>query len=341
MKKYSFALVLLLNLLHKTAAQQGLKGEYFDGTNFDRFVATRTDAKIDFEWFGTPPISGMKPQYCSIRWTGKLRAPKTGVYVFSARVDDGIRLWVDNKPMIDAWDLHDEGNFSNKITLQAGQMYDLKVEYFNAMREGQITLLWQIPDETDSYFGLFGKNFKPIGSQYFSQPMPNLPVKPNVLPPKPLVAQPKQAATKPATPLSNFPKTEAKPIKKIAPKPIQKPLVNLDTVSKYTAQNILFEKSKPVMLSESFVELDNLADMLRRFPRKTIIVEGHTDNVGDAVLNQKLSEERANTVADYLIKKGIAAARISWKGYGSSRPLPNNDGQKFHERNRRVEFIIQ
>ena len=68
---------------------------------------------------------------------------------------------------------------------------------------------------------------------------------------------------------------------------------------------------------------------------------GHTDNVGDAVANTKLSEQRAQAVVDYLIKKGISETRLTSQGFGGSRPITNENTVEGHARNRRVEFIIR
>ncbi len=95
------------------------------------------------------------------------------------------------------------------------------------------------------------------------------------------------------------------------------------------------------MLPESFEELDNLVAMLKRFPNKKVVVEGHTDNVGDSKLNLKLSEERASAVVDYLIKKGIKSDRLTWKGFGDMRPISTENTVEGHAQNRRVEFIIK
>ena len=95
------------------------------------------------------------------------------------------------------------------------------------------------------------------------------------------------------------------------------------------------------MLGESFSELDNFAAFLKRYPKLMLTVEGHTDNIGDLKLNLTLSEERAQAVMKYLVDKGIAANRIQAKGYGSSRPLINDNSTSGHLQNRRVEFIIR
>jgi outer membrane protein OmpA-like peptidoglycan-associated protein len=132
-----------------------------------------------------------------------------------------------------------------------------------------------------------------------------------------------------------------KPANKPTKQPTNKPTVNLDTVTKYTPKNVLFELSKPIMLPSSYTELDNLAAMLKRFPNKKVLVLGHTDNVGDAVANTKLSEQRAQTVVDYLIKKGISETRLTSQGFGGSRPITNENTAEAHAKNRRVEFIIR
>ena len=67
---------------------------------------------------------------------------------------------------------------------------------------------------------------------------------------------------------------------------------------------------------------------------------GYTDNIGDEESNIQLSEERAGSVTQYLINKGINKDRISYKGYGSKNPITNNDTEQEKEKNRRVEFIL-
>ena len=94
-----------------------LKAEYYDGTNFNKFVTAEYVSKIDQSWHHNPPVEGINPYKCSIRWTGKLKPGKSGVYSFSAQVDDGIRVWIDDRLIIDQWGLNDLGRF--KGTAQA------------------------------------------------------------------------------------------------------------------------------------------------------------------------------------------------------------------------------
>ena len=112
------------------------------------------------------------------RWTGRLLAPKSGKYTFSAKVDDGIRVWVGGTKVIDAWALHDSENFSGSITLEANKHYNLKVEYFNGIFEGEIQLLWVPPGEGNALTDLFSSSAKPVDAKYFSQPVTSKPANP-------------------------------------------------------------------------------------------------------------------------------------------------------------------
>ena len=96
MKKAIFILIILVGIfnIRSAIAQNGLKGEYFNGQDFDQFIGIKQVENIDFYWNDVAPMPGMNPNVCSVRWTGRLKSPQTGTYEFSARVDDGIRVWV-------------------------------------------------------------------------------------------------------------------------------------------------------------------------------------------------------------------------------------------------------
>lgn len=105
--------------------------------------------------------------------------------------------------------------------------------------------------------------------------------------------------------------------------------------------NIFFETGKYQLLEISFEELNKLVEMMKGSKTLEIKVKGHTDNVGDKIENIKLSEQRAKTVVDYLILKGIQPERLSYKGYGGAFPVANNKTEEGRAMNRRVEFTIQ
>lgn len=104
--------------------------------------------------------------------------------------------------------------------------------------------------------------------------------------------------------------------------------------------NLLFETGKAVIKNSSFVSLDKLAEVMKNNPQAKLKIEGHTDNVGDDDANQKLSDDRARAVKDYLEKKGAKWNQITSEGFGENRPVADNHSESGRRKNRRVEFIL-
>ena len=117
-------------------------------------------------------------------------------------------------------------------------------------------------------------------------------------------------------------------------------IIQVELPKKYTLNNVYFESGKATLDPKSFRELDDLIDYMKL--RKVISIEiaGHTDNVGTADNNLMLSQDRANTVRDYLIKKGIDENRVIAKGYGDTQPLASNDSDAGKQKNRRTEVRL-
>ena len=107
-----------------------------------------------------------------------------------------------------------------------------------------------------------------------------------------------------------------------------------------TLNNIVFETDKSDLLQSSCKELDKLVKYLMQNPSFKIEITGYTDNTGKEGDNIKLSEQRAKAVAGHLIKEGIDTKRITYKGYGSKKPLLPNDTEEHKRVNRRVEFKL-
>jgi large repetitive protein len=106
-------------------------------------------------------------------------------------------------------------------------------------------------------------------------------------------------------------------------------------------KRIQFKSGAAVLIKKSYKILDRIANMLRNNPRvKLVRIEGHTDDRGRARTNQRLSQSRAATVRDYLVKRGVARNRLTAVGYGETRPKVPNTSRKNRGFNRRVEFII-
>jgi OOP family OmpA-OmpF porin len=105
-------------------------------------------------------------------------------------------------------------------------------------------------------------------------------------------------------------------------------------------KTLLFEFGKATIKPSSFVALDELAESLINSPEKGLEIIGHTDNVGSASVNLKLSQDRANAVKKYLLSKGIEESRLVATGKGMTEPIADNNTAEGREKNRRVEFII-
>lgn len=104
--------------------------------------------------------------------------------------------------------------------------------------------------------------------------------------------------------------------------------------------NIFFDFGNANLRKESFPELDRVVKALKDNPKLEIEMSGHTDNVGPAEANLKLSNERADAVKKYLVAKQINEKRIISKGYGETKPVASNETDEGRQRNRRVEFTI-
>ncbi len=103
---------------------------------------------------------------------------------------------------------------------------------------------------------------------------------------------------------------------------------------------IYFDVGKAILKPQSFRSLNALVEFLNEYPNVVVEISGHTDNTGSAALNQRLSDARAKSVADYIIKMGVPKERITSKGYGPSKPKASNKTAAGRAQNRRVEFTI-
>jgi len=121
-------------------SSHGLYAEYFRNRDLSgRPFATRVDPQVNFDWGDGAPMTGMAADNFSVRWTGRLRAPRSGGYELFTRADDGTRLWFDGKLLIDDWTDHGPTLHSASLVLEAGQEHDLRIEYYqhggNALME--------------------------------------------------------------------------------------------------------------------------------------------------------------------------------------------------------------
>jgi len=107
-----------------------------------------------------------------------------------------------------------------------------------------------------------------------------------------------------------------------------------------TLGDVLFETGSSALRPGTASNLDQLVAFLRKYPDRSVMIEGHTDSVGSEAYNQALSERRANSVRSHLLRQGIDGARLTAMGSGKSAPVASNETATGRQQNRRVEIII-
>lgn len=116
--------------------------------------------------------------------------------------------------------------------------------------------------------------------------------------------------------------------------------IKLEPPKEFVLENVYFDSGKTTLKPNSTSALNNLVEVLKAKSTMVVEIQGHTDNVGKEEDNQKLSQGRAEAVKNYLISKGIAANRISAKGYGSSQPIADNGTDAGKAKNRRTSLKV-
>lgn len=141
------------------STQQGLKGEYFRGREFAGAPAmTRVDSRIAFRWDRGAPTDDLAARGelsneqslagddFSVRWTGQLLPPTSGKYELAVGANDGVRLYLDGKLLVNGWETNERvRSHSVSVDLQSGRAYEVKLEYFEDIRDAEVRLGWRRP----------------------------------------------------------------------------------------------------------------------------------------------------------------------------------------------------
>jgi outer membrane protein OmpA-like peptidoglycan-associated protein len=107
-----------------------------------------------------------------------------------------------------------------------------------------------------------------------------------------------------------------------------------------TIGDVLFATGKATLSGDANRSVAKLADFLKRYPGRNVLIEGHTDSVGSDEFNLALSQQRADSVKEKLVADAVDAARITTVGYGKKYPMASNDTAAGKQLNRRVEVIV-
>ena len=364
---------LLLGLTMPAQAQapagHGLLGEYYEGTAFERLVARRYDATLAFDWGHAPPVPGLGAEYFSVRWTGWLLPPASGRYVLHATVDDGMRIWLNDRLVLDEWRPQPVREFTTSVVLKAGEPCKLRIDYFQVILDTRARITWERPDAPlpsppASWRNLWGLTAEPprpkkepIPTQFlFSrnpQPavarrvavanrpaprpfppvhLPAVAVKAAVVSPGARARRPPGARRSPAAAAPATPQAPAlPPVDSAATRVMQ-----LAVGEAVTMPELYFSQGQARLEPPTRAALGQLAAVLSTRPAFRLEVQGHTDNVGSAELNRQLSQQRAEAVCLYLTAHGVATAQLRPVGYGGTQPVADNADPAQRPRNRRV-----
>jgi len=263
------------------------------------------------------------------------------------------------------------GNFHQTATAGTSDPFDyketLKFGAFNVMGSVELGVRWKLGENTALYTGIYadygflniipkkvdepiywiGANQTPVHNSIlvartddhgnaikpYTEKVNNLgaglkikfalgiPKKAYTPKPEKVKAEPKPAKVKP----------EPKPAKEV-PQEIKQSMIRLS--------NTLFAFDKFNLSDEAVAELAKVVKWLQDNPTLHVEIEGHTDSIGTAEYNQKLSESRAKSVHDYFVSQGVSASRLSYRGYSFDRPVATNATPEGRQENRRVELKI-
>jgi beta-glucosidase len=127
----------------------GLTAEYFKGTELTGSpVVTRIDPEVNFELNGEGPAPGIGKENFSVRWTGTLTPDQSGTFQLGVIGDDGFRLWLDNKLLVEDWSTHSPSTKTAAVALEKGHKYALKLDYFQGGGGAVARLIWTPPGES-------------------------------------------------------------------------------------------------------------------------------------------------------------------------------------------------
>ena len=147
-------------LINEKGEPGGLTARYFSDMHFNHEVKTQTDTTLRFNWQSAGP-AGLPHDFFSIRWTGKIKPPVPGKYELIGRSDDGMKIWLNNKLIINEWRKQAPFDRYATVFLEAGKEYPVRIDYFEQDGGAQFNLSWILPHQEEK-----------TGWKYFSKTIP-------------------------------------------------------------------------------------------------------------------------------------------------------------------------
>ncbi|SHI36578.1 Por secretion system C-terminal sorting domain-containing protein [Hymenobacter daecheongensis DSM 21074] len=205
-------------------AGTGLTAVYFsNGSLAGAPTLKRLDSTVDFQWGLGSPAPGLPTDNFSARWEGLLSAPTTGRYSFSILSNDGLRLWVNGKKVIDTWNGNGGGNnVGGSVNLAAGEKTTIKLEYYDEEGDARVELQWIPPGQSAQIIP--SEHLYPVGSPMTPDPVvTSTPVAKAAATPKPAPAPAPKAAPAAPAPAVAVAAPAAKKAARVKPEPVAKP----------------------------------------------------------------------------------------------------------------------
>jgi outer membrane protein OmpA-like peptidoglycan-associated protein len=338
-------------------AGAGLRAAYYAGAPRGTATYSRIEPGVGVTWRGSAPAPGIPGQSFSVRWTGYVRAPETGVYVLHTEWDDATDIYFAGENVL-AMERNEMAMFgSNKgfIPVEsvqyftAGQFYRIDLAYKNVQGVSRAVLAWARPSELghptkleQTYLRAQGHRYTIIPQEFLypELPRPTAPLAILGRAPRPTAVPVVRRRATPPLVASRRPA----PLRPVLPSSIPVPLPPLAALPRGTAvalPSLYFTQSTADLLPASRPTLNALAQELRQRPALRLEIAGHTDNVGEADRNLRLSQRRAQVVRRYLVQQGIDSLRLTARGYGGTHPVADNRDPQQRPRNRRVEVVVQ
>jgi len=163
----------------------GLAGTYFDDMDFTDPVAVRLDATVNFDWGTGAPIDGVAPDVYAVRWAGQVQPEFSETYTFRTTGNDGVRLWVNGEQLVDDWNDHPATVKSGSIDLEAGNLYDIRMDYYQHVGTASAKLEWESASQPSQVVP--GERLYPAALELPPVPEPPLVVDPSdPVPPPPV-----------------------------------------------------------------------------------------------------------------------------------------------------------